>query len=55
MFVDDANKLVGEVGGSGGVKKLYTLEGKPPSAFVHPGVGEGLSTPTAFVQECWGE
>jgi hypothetical protein len=32
-------------------KKLYTLEGKPPSAFVPRVVGEGLSTLTDFVQK----
>ncbi len=31
-------------------KKLYTLERKPPSAFVRPVVGEGLCTLTDFVQ-----
>jgi hypothetical protein len=31
-------------------KKLYTLEGRPPSVFVRPVVGEGLSTVTDFVQ-----
>jgi hypothetical protein len=34
-------------------KKLYTLEGKPPSAFVRSVVGEGLSTLPDFVQKCW--
>jgi hypothetical protein len=32
------------------LKKLFTLEGKLPSAFVHPLVGEGLCTWTDFVQ-----
>jgi hypothetical protein len=31
-------------------KKLYTLEGKPPSVFVRRVLGEGLCTLTAFVQ-----
>ncbi len=31
-------------------KKLYTLERKPPSAFVRPVVGEGLCSLTDFVQ-----
>jgi hypothetical protein len=30
--------------------KLYTLEGRPPSAFVRPVVGEGTSTLTDIVQ-----
>jgi hypothetical protein len=29
---------------------VYTLEGKPPSVFVRPVVGEGLRSLTAFVQ-----
>jgi hypothetical protein len=32
-------------------KKLYTLEWKPPSVFVRPVVGEGLSTLPDFVQK----
>ncbi len=39
------------VGGQGlRGKKLYALEGKPPSALVHPVVGEGLCTLTDGVQ-----
>jgi hypothetical protein len=36
-------------------KKLYTLEGKPPSAFVCPVMEEGLSTLPDFVQKNWRE
>jgi hypothetical protein len=32
-------------------KKLYTLEGKPPSVFVRPVVGEALSTLPDCVQK----
>jgi hypothetical protein len=36
-------------------KKLCTLEGRPPSAFVCPAVGVGLSTVADFVQNSWKE
>ncbi len=36
-------------------KKLYTLEGKSPSAFVRPVVGKDLSTLPDFVQKSWRE
>ncbi len=39
--------------GGGEAKKLYTLEGKPPSAFVRPVVGEALSTLPDSVQKSW--